>query len=154
LRGERLGNLDASAEALRGPPQLELRIDLELARHVHGREEDIAELVARRLLLELADFVLQIGERACEIGVLEADRLRALLDLARVENARERLGDVVEDPLAPFLLALDPLPVRAHAIGGLGLDVPENVRVAPHELLVHAARNLREVARSPLLEQE
>ena len=97
---------------------------------------------------------VEVGDRAGEIRVLEADGLRALLDLARVQESREPLGDVVEDALAPLLLDLDPLPVRAHAVGGPGLDVAEDVRVPAHELRVHAAGHLREVAGATLLEQQ
>ena len=41
-----------------------------------------------------------------------------------------------------------------HALGRLRLDVAEDVRMPAHELLVHAARDLREVAGAALLEQE
>ena len=148
------GHLDPATETLRGPPHLELRIDLEPARDVHGCEEDVAELVARRLLLQLAQLVGEVGERTGEIRVLEADRLRALLDLARVEQPRQPFRDVVEDALAPLLLALDALPVRAHPLGSSRLDVAEDVRMPAHELLVDAAGHLRQVAGSSLLEQE
>ena len=47
LRRERLGNLHPAAEAPRGAPQRELRIDLELARDIHGRKEHVTELVRR-----------------------------------------------------------------------------------------------------------
>ena len=60
----------------------------------------------------------------------------------------------MEDALAPLLLALDALPVRAHALGGSRLDVAEDVRVPAHELLVDAAGHLRQVAGASLLEQE
>ena len=96
----------------------------------------------------------EIGERAREVRVLEADGLRALLDLARVEQPGQPLGDVVEDALAALLLDLDPLPVRADAVGGRRLDVAEDVGMSPHELLVHAACHLRQVAGPSLLEQQ
>src|ERR1700704_4933694 len=41
---EQLGSLHARAKALRRAAQLELRIDVELARHVDRRKEDVAEL--------------------------------------------------------------------------------------------------------------
>jgi hypothetical protein len=154
LCGKRLRNLDPTAEALRSPPHLELGVDLELPRDVDRRKEDIAELVAGGLLLELAQLVLQVGERAREVRVLEADSLRALLDLARVKHPGQPFGDVVEDALAALLLDLDPLPFRADTIGGFRLDVAEHVGMPPHELLVHAACHLREVACSSLLEQQ
>src|SRR5262249_6507230 len=52
-----LGALDAPAEALGGGAQRELRVDLELAGHVDGREQHVADLVELLLaalrLLEL-----------------------------------------------------------------------------------------------------
>jgi len=133
---------------------VELRIDLEPARDVHGGEEDIAELVARRLLLQLAQLVGEVGERTGEVRVLEADRRRALLDLARIEQPRQPFRHVVEDAFASLLLALDALPVRANPVGGSRLDVAEDVRMPAHELLVDATGHLRQVAGSSLLEQE
>src|SRR5262249_7105874 len=120
---EFLGDLHPAAEALRSPPNFELGVHIELARDIDRREQNVAELVARGLLLELTELVLQIGKRACEIRVLEADGFRALLDLARIQEPRQALRDVVKDTLAPFLLALDAFPVRAHPLGRAGLDV-------------------------------
>ena len=66
-----------------------------------------------------------------DVRVLEADRRRAPLHLARVEQRRQRLGHVVEDALAALLLALELLPVlAARAPAVVGLDVAEDVRVA------------------------
>src|SRR5437899_368556 len=45
VRGEPLGLLDALAEAPRRAAQRELGVDVDPARHVDGREEDVAELV-------------------------------------------------------------------------------------------------------------
>ena len=151
---ERLRNLHAPLKTLRRTAQLELGIDVELARDVDRGEEDIAELVARRLFFQLAQLVLEIRHGAGEVGVLEADRLRALLDLPREEERRKPFGDVVEDPLPALLLDLDPLPVRANPVGRLGLDVAENVRVPAHELRVHAARDPSEVAGTSFGEQQ
>ena len=107
-----------------------------------------------QLGLELAELVLEVGERAGGVRVLEADRSRASLDLPREQQRRQVLGHVVEDALAPFLLALDRLPVLTDSPGGLGLDVAEDVRVALHELRVHGARDRLEVARAALGQQE
>jgi hypothetical protein len=60
----------------------------------------------------------------------------------------------VEDAFAPLLLALDALPVRAHTVGSPRFDVPEHVRVATDELLVHGPRDLREITGAPLLQQQ
>ena len=105
-------------------------------------------------LLQLAELVLQVGEGAGRVGVLELDRSRAALQLAGVEQRRERLGNVVEDPFPPLVGALDLLPVRAHASGRSRLDLAEHVRVPPHELVVDPAGRLLEVAVPLLLEQE
>ena len=102
---------------------------------------------------QLAKLVVEVGQRAGCIGVLEPDRGRAPLDLARVEERRQRFGHVVEDPLAPLLLCLDPLPVLAHAARSACLHRTEDVRVAPHELFVYPPRDLPEVADALLLEQ-
>ncbi len=99
-------------------------------RDVHQREQHVAQLGRdaairlalgrrvrlRQLLAELAQLVVEVGERAGEIGVLEADASRPLLHFARVEQRRQRLGDVVEDPLAPLVLALQLLPALADAL--------------------------------------
>ncbi len=103
---------------------------------------------------QLTQLVLKIGERTVDVRILEADRLRALLELARVQQGRQRLGHVMEDAFAPLLLALDAIPVLLHAPRRLGLDVAEDVRVAPDELLVDQPRRLREVALALLLEQK
>src|SRR5207302_8475887 len=86
LACEQLGCFDARPKALRRAPQLELRVDVELARHVDRGKEDIAELfgpalLRAEILLQLAQLVLEIGERTVDVGILEADRLRTLLDL-------------------------------------------------------------------------
>ena len=94
----------------------------------------------RQLGAQLAQLVVEVGERAGEVGVLEADRLRAQLRLARVEQRGQRLGHVVEDPLAALVLALDLLPALAHARRRARLGIAEDVRVASDELGVDPAR--------------
>ena len=49
-----------------------------------------------------------------------------------------RRGDAVEQRLALLLATLDVVPVRFHGLGVVGLDIAEHVRVAAHELVVHA----------------
>ena len=165
-----LGALDPIAEPPRHRAQRELRIDVEPPRDVHRGEEHVAELLedvrvrlrlGRRLasgrvdrLLQLANLVVEVVERAAHVRVLEVDRRGAPLHLARVEERRQRLRHVVEDARAALLLALDRLPVRAHAAGRLGLDLAEDVRMPPHELLVNQPRDAFEVAAAALLEQQ
>ena len=103
---------------------------------------------------QLAELVLEVGERAREIRILEADRLRAQLHLPRVEQRRQTLGHVVEDSLAALVLALDLLPPLAHTACRPRLGVAEDVRVARDELRVDAARRRLEIARTALLEQQ
>ncbi len=59
----------------------------------------------------------------------------------------------MEDALAPFLL-LQRLPVLADAARSASLDVAEDVRVAPDELLMHGAGHLLQVSVSTLREQQ
>src|SRR6266536_4327698 len=164
-----LGLLDARAEAVARRPEGELGIDVETARDVHGGEEHVSELLeharvglglGRRLaagrsdrLAQLAQLVVEIGERAADVRILEAHRLRALLHLACVENRRKGLRHVVEDLLAPFLLALDPVPARAHGARAIRLGITEHVRVAANELLMDSSGNFLQASLS-LLRQE
>ena len=88
--------------------------------------------------LQLAHLVVEVRDRALDVRILEADGAGATLHLAGIQQRRQRVGDVVEDALALLLLALDPLPVLAHAAGCPRLDLTEDVRVPADELLVHA----------------
>ncbi len=90
----------------------------------------------------------------CEIGPVEARGDRTPLELARLQERRQRRRHVVEDPLPAFLLRLDLLPPLADAAGGVGLDVAEDVRVAADELGVHGPRHLLEIALALLLQQQ
>ena len=95
--GEPLGSCHAIAKALCRAAQLELGIDVDPPRDVDGSEEHVAELGRVEILLQLAQLVLEIGDGADRVRILEADGLRALLDLARVQQRGQRLGNVVED---------------------------------------------------------
>ena len=170
LGGERLRRLDPRDEAVRRPPQRELRVDVEPPRRVHRREQQVAELVRdARVGLALGrrragDGDLGLAARASssasfssgagDVRPVEAGRRRAPLHLARVKQRRQRLGHVVEDALALLLLDLQPLPVLAHAAGGLRLRVAEDVRMARDELRVDRARDGLEVAGAALGEQQ
>src|SRR5581483_10431846 len=152
---------DTRPEPLRGAAQLELRVRSDPARHVHAREEQVAELLgtplvgtARELGSELAQLVLEIAERTLDVGVLETDDGGAPLHLPRVEQGGQRLGHVVEDSLAAFLLDLDALPPGAHRTCGRDLLAAENMRMPPDELVVNRVRDRLEVAVALLLEQE
>ena len=105
-------------------------------------------------LLQLAELLAHLRERPGEVGPVVADRGRAALDLARLEQRGKRLGDVVEDPLAPLLLGLQRLPALANASRRARVRVAEDVRMTPHELRVHVARDGLEVALSSLLEEK
>ena len=86
---------------------------------------------------------------------VEARRRGPALHLASVQERREVVGHVPEDPrLAARLGALDRVPVAQDLGGVLHLGLREDVRVAPHELLVDVVGHLREVAGAALLEQE
>src|SRR4051812_14577831 len=169
-RGELFGPLDSRPETIGHGPQRELGVDVQLARDVDRCEEDVAELAEHLCVrldfrlrlsacggyrfLQLAQLVVEIGDRTGEIRVLEPDCARAALHLARVEQRRKVLRDVVEDAFALLLLDFDPFPVLAHATGGRRIDLAEDVRVAADELLVHSLRDLREVAGAALFEQQ
>ena len=114
-RPRALGALDALDEAPRHRAQRELGIDVQAPRDVDRGEEHVAELLEdvrmrlrlrrglarlRERLLQLAQLVVEIGQRARRVRILEADRRRAPLHLARVEQRGQRLRDVVEDALA------------------------------------------------------
>src|SRR6266511_5299524 len=164
-----LGPLDAVHEAPRHRAQRELRVDSYASRDRYGRKEHVAHLLEdvgmrlrlRRRLAELHQRVLQLAELVLEICegpvcplVFEVDRGRAPLHLPRVEQCGERFRDVVEDPLALLLRALDLLPALAHATGRASFGVPEDVRMTTDELRVNSTSDLFEIARSLLREEE
>src|SRR5205807_3714516 len=91
---------------------------------------------------------------AGEIRVLEPDALRPRLHLARVQQRRQPLWDVVEDPFAPLVLALQLLPALAHPLRRLRLRIAEHVRMARDELRVDRPCRSLEVAGASLLQQQ
>ena len=105
-------------------------------------------------LLQLVRLLPHLRERPGRIEPVEPGRGGAALHLPRLQERRKRLGDVVEDPLAPFLLALQLLPAALDRAGRRQLGVAEDVRVPPHELGVDPSRDPGEVAGAALLEQE
>ncbi len=92
-------------------------------------------------LPQLSELIVEIGQSGGRVRILEVDCGGPPLELPCVQERRQRLGHVVEDPLALLLVGLDPLPVLADAAGGPRLDVAEDVRVAADELLVDPARD-------------
>src|SRR5207248_2184735 len=127
----------ARAQAPRREEQLELRSDVALACDVDRGEENASELGRIEILFQLAHLVVEIGERALDVGVFEPAGEGPLLKLACVAQRRERLRDVVEDAFASLLLPLDLLPVPAHSAGTIGDYVVEDVRMTSHKLRVH-----------------
>src|SRR4051794_29877525 len=157
---EPLGGLDARAKPIGRGPQRELRVDLELARDVDRGEEQVAGdleplvgVAARAGLLEQLQLA---GDRIVgRLVDVEARGRRAPLHLPGVQQRRQVLGHLAEDPgLAAGLRGLDRVPVAQDLAGVLGLDVSEDVRVAADELLAHVLGDLRQRAGAALLEQE
>src|SRR5262249_54606284 len=92
--------------------------------------------------------------RPVEIGPGEADRRGAALELARVQERRQRFRHMVEDAFALLLLYLQPLPVLAHAAGSLRLGRAEDVWMPRDELGVDSLGDRLEVAGAALVEEE
>ena len=108
----------------------------------------------RQRLLQLAQLVVEIGQRAGRVRVLEADRRRASLHLACVQQRGQRLRDVVEDALALILGALDLLPALADAARGARFRIAEHVRMPAHELLVHEPGDRLQIGAAALLQEQ
>ena len=87
-------------------------------------------------------------------GQSNPDRSRAALHLAGVEQARERVRHIVEDARASFLLDLDRFPPLSNPTGRVCFGVPEDVRVATHQLRVHGPGDRFEVSVTLLFEQQ
>ena len=114
LAARREERLNAEAQAIRsaGGEALAIPTDIADALQVSALVERTVEAFGRvDVVLELAHLVVEVGERTFDVRVLEADGPCALLHLSRMQERRQRLGNVVEHALAPFLLALDAIPV-------------------------------------------
>ena len=140
----------------RGPaPQRGLGVDTAGARHHHRRREHLGEIG-----LEVVAPGAQAGDRDvdavegfAEVAGIEPDRRRLAEQLVRVEQRRQAGRDALDDRRRALLRLLDLLPV-AHDVGGLvGDDVAEDVRVAAHELVVDAARDVGHGERAGLLRE-
>src|SRR5262245_8736371 len=140
-----------------------------MAREVDRRVEDVAQLLEDTLVRlglrrpvarfpdghpQLLDLVGELGEDVLRRRVVEADRRRAPTRLARIRERRQRLGKLMERPLAALLLRLDLLPALAHAPRRPRLRVTEDVRMPADELRVDRARDGLEVAVALLLEEK
>src|SRR5947209_4620129 len=126
------------AEPVRGRPQRQLGIDVKLARDGNQREERVPHLVEALLapgplapgllapallhdLTQLADLLERLLHRAWGISEVEPSRGRPPLDLARVEQAGQVLGDLTEQArLATGLGCLYTIPVAQHLARGRG----------------------------------
>ena len=123
---DRLRSFHALAEPLCRSAKLELRVDVELARDVHRGEQHVAELVRSEVLLQLAQLVVEVGDGAREIRILEADRTRPHLHLLRVRQRRQPFGHVVEDPDAPLVVALQGSPSRSRTCSAVFASASPN----------------------------
>ena len=104
---------------------------------------------AGELREQLVELLTHLGHRPVQVGPVVPDRGGAPLRLPREQERGQRLRDVVEHTAPPLLLGLDRLPPLAHAARGSGLGLAEDVRVAPHELVVDGARDAVEIALPP-----
>jgi hypothetical protein len=154
---ELLGSLDAFAEAIGGRAQRQLRVDLQLAGDIDGREQDVADLVELLLAVSRALQLLELAGHRVVRDVIEVEprRRRPPLHLARVQRPRQVLRHLAEDAgLAPLLGLLDLVPVAQDLAGGVDLDRAEDVRMPAHELRVHVLGDLAERAGPALLQQQ
>ena len=111
--------------------------------------DEVTELVGDPLgvtradrLAQLAELLVDLGQRAVDVGPVEADLGRLAHQLLGVGERRQRPGDPVEDRRPALLVALDVLPVGDDRPGIVGLDVAEHVRVPADELVVDARRHV------------
>lgn len=168
-------------EALGGLAEGDLGIDLLGARELDRGEEKLTDafveplravfgklvrLAFRALLgdrvLDVADLANQRRERLPAVHAIGAAG-RAAQHLSRIAQRGQVLGQVGEHLCAALLRALDRVPVLAHLrrsarlgrkLRQAGRFVPEDMRMAPDQLLDRAARDGAEVALAALLEQE
>src|SRR4051794_12384945 len=157
---EPLGGLDARAKPIGRGPQRELRVDLELARDVDRGEQQVARRLEARVGVVGGAGLLEDLELARDRVVgrrvdVEAGRGRPALHLAGVQQRREVLGHLAEDPgLAAGLGRLDRVPVAQDLAGVGDLGLPEDVRVAADELLADVLGDVGQRAGAALLEQQ
>src|ERR1700712_1525695 len=135
---------EAVAEALGCRAQGKLGIDAQPARLVDGGEQSLADVVEGVVALMRVRSVRRALDQAGAGG--------APLDLARVEQRRQVLGDLAEDAgLATGLAGLDLVPVAPHLAGRPRVHVAEDVRMAADELLAAMLGDGAEVAGAALL---
>ena len=107
--------------------------------HVDAGEQQVTELVLGRLGRQLAQLLLDLGERPGRVGPVESDRGSLALDLGRVQQRRQRRRDPVHHALPLLLGFLDLLPVGHDLTSGRRVDIAEHVRVAVDQLVVDPA---------------
>src|SRR5512138_1570428 len=96
--------------------QRRLRIDPEVAADVDDAEQHVAELVGdlrlprliADFLAQLAELLVELVERAADVGPFESDQRRALAELVRASQRRQCQRYIVEHARARAL-ALQPL---------------------------------------------
>ena len=95
---------------------------------------------------ELVDLLAQGLERRVDRAPLEPPSGRAALHLRGARERRQRGRDVVVDGgSCAGLGGLELLPVHEHLVGAGDLDLAEHVRMAVHELLDEALRDVVDV---------
>src|SRR5262245_40349453 len=152
--------------------QRRFRIDIEVARQVHHREQQIAHLGAGSraaargdLGLDLVRLFADLGEHGQGIVPIEADFAGLGLQLERAREGGEPDGDAGKRPglaaaprgflrALPFLLTLlrlDALPQSLDRLRREPARVAEHVRMAPDELLGQGLHDVAEVESALLL---
>src|SRR5262249_10176559 len=132
-----------------------------MAGHAGEREEQVAELAARRLTVagadgpgELVALLVDLGEDAGEIGPVESHLRELLADLRRAGegglSGRDAREDVRIGTGRPSLLGLDPPPVAHHLVGVMYMDIAKDMRMAPFQLVRDGARDVGEAEPSVL----
>ena len=131
-----------------------------MAREVGDGEQEIADLfldVRRRslgpCLRQLRQFLGHLGLDAASVRPVETHCCGALAETIRPEQRRQAFGDRPEQARraarGPLLLGLDLLPLLFDlaCVGGSACTglLPEDVRVAPHQLVAYRAKRVGDV---------
>ena len=152
-RDGRLHVRESSRELLVGPPQRRFGLDLELARQVGDRKEEVSHLLfgppgvdrSGRLhhFPNLFDFLANLRDDVVGAGPVEADRRRPRADLVGAQQGGKCRGNATQERrrfvLRGPLGALDLFPAHLHLAGrverGLAVLALKHVRMAAHELV-------------------
>ena len=137
--------------------QRHLGIDVQLAREIHHREEQVADLLLHRIGIaqrgfDLRDFLAHLRKDRPRLAPVEAHLRRLLLHLVRMQQRGQPAGDAVERGLhrAAFFLALDLVPAPQHRRGIRAPVVAEHMRMPADELRRDLPRHRVEIV-APLL---